>query len=152
MKCEQCSESNLPEAKYCEACGHELGTEPENDSPSSPIDSGESSETRPGSLRDEIPFLTGAVDQARARIEDWKQKSARKQTEKVREREFREQAAASESKGEGAGLGQRVMTLLVGILAIAAFIYILVRLPRGTSPTAIWTLAWSIAQDVCSEQ
>ncbi|MCA9796704.1 MAG: hypothetical protein KC910_33070, partial [Candidatus Eremiobacteraeota bacterium] len=123
MKCEQCSESNLPEAKYCEACGHELGTEPENDSPSSPIDSGESSETRPGSLRDEIPFLTGAVDQARARIEDWKQKSARKQTEKVREREFREQAAASESKGEGAGLGQRVMTLLVGILAIAAFIY-----------------------------
>ncbi len=151
--CEKCGAENLPDSKFCEVCGHELGTDPEPEAPDQSQDLApeqEEDDTKPGSLRDEIPFLTGAVDQARARLEDWQQKSARRKTEKVRQKEYQQQAA-EEKKESKDGLGSRIMSLLVGILAIAAFIYIVVRLPRGTNPEAIWSFAWETALEVIKE-
>ena len=147
MICEKCGAENLPDTRFCEACGHELGSTPEPseeatvtvDEPEDNDD--ESAPARPGSLRDEIPFLTGAVDQAKARFQGWQQKNARKKTEKVRDKEFSEQRAAQQPESkEQSSMMSRIMAFLVGILALAAFIYLLIRYPRNASPAMAWAL------------
>jgi hypothetical protein len=126
-QCPRCSADNLPEAKYCESCGTDLDA---------PLGSGEptqSLETRPGSLRDAIPFLTGGVDQAKARFDGWKQKKARTDTEKAREKHFEEQARQDErqdERGKRETFGKTVTRVLVGLLALAILIYLIVRNPN----------------------
>ncbi len=126
-QCPRCSAENLPEAKYCESCGTDLDA---------PVGSGESTQSlapRPGSLRDAIPFLTGGVDQAKARFDGWKQKKTRSETEKAREKHFEEQARQEQQVGERnqkETFGKTVTRVLVGLLALALLIYIIVRNPK----------------------
>jgi hypothetical protein len=127
-RCPRCSAENLPEAKYCESCGTDLDA---------PAPSGEPTQSltpRPGSLREAIPFLTGGVDQAKARFDGWKQKKTRSDTEKARERHF-EQERQKEEAASGGGrkkesFGRTVSRILVGLLALAILIYLIVRNPN----------------------
>lgn len=155
MKCEKCGADNLPGTQYCEACGHELGMPSEEAAAALEIDSEVDTETlgdpddrpaKPGSLRDEIPFLTGAVDQAKARFQGWQQKKARQKTEEVRDKEFSSQAREEAAAPEHSSFMSKVMAFLVGILALAAFIYLLIRYPRQTSPAQAWALAQAVAR------
>lgn len=124
-KCGRCGAENLPEAKFCESCGYSMDA--------AEIPSGEPTRQltpRPGSLRDAIPFLTGGVDQAKARFDGWKQKKTRTDTEKLREAHFEEerqkaQAAQGEPKKET--FSQTVTRIVVGLLALALLIYIIMR-------------------------
>lgn len=126
-QCPRCRAENLPEAKYCESCGTDLDA---------PVGSGEPTQSltpRPGSLRDAIPFLTGGVDQAKARFDGWKQKKTRSETEKAREKHFEEQAIQEQSSGERnkkETFGKTVTRVLIGLLALALLIYIIVRNPK----------------------
>lgn len=156
MKCEKCGADNLPGTQYCEACGHELGTPSEaaaaaleiDDEPETePLGNPEDRPAKPGSLRDEIPFLTGAVDQAKARFQGWQQKKARQKTEKVREEEYSGSSSNSEPAApEQSSFMSKVMGFLVGILALALFIYLLIRFPGKSSPAQAWALAESLCR------
>ena len=63
--CENCKGQVLPDATFCEACGHKLGT-PAARKP-------EPGEAKPGSLRSELAFLSGSIDQAKVRIDPRRQ-------------------------------------------------------------------------------
>lgn len=126
-KCPRCSAENLPEAKYCESCGTDL------DAPASSGEPTQSLTPRPGSLREAIPFLTGGVDQAKARFDGWKQKKTRTDTEKARERHFEEQRQQEETSTgarQKETFGRTVGRVLVGLLALAVLIYLIVRHPN----------------------
>lgn len=126
-QCPRCSSDNLPEAKYCESCGTDLDA---------PLSSGEPTQSltpKPGSLREAIPFLTGGVDQAKARFDGWKQKKARTDTEKAREKHFGElerQEERGEERGKRETFGKTVARVLIGLLALAILIYLIVRNPN----------------------
>ena len=125
-KCARCGAENLPEAKFCESCGFSMdavdvaGGEPTRElSP------------RPGSLRDAIPFLTGGVDQAKARFDGWKQKKTRTETQKLREAHFEEQREMEEQQDRPKEtFGRTVTRIVIGLLALALLIYILLRNPN----------------------
>lgn len=127
-KCPRCGADNLPEAKFCESCGYSMDA--------ADMPSGEPTRQlapRPGSLRDAIPFLTGGVDQAKARFDGWKQKKTRSDTEKLREAHFeeeRQKAEAAEGGPQKETFGRTVSRIVVGLLALALLIYILMRNPN----------------------
>lgn len=126
-KCPRCGAENLPEAKFCESCGFSMDA--------ADVHSGEPTRElapRPGSLRDAIPFLTGGVDQAKARFDGWKQKSARTETQRLREEHFEEQREAQErdQAPKKETFGRTVTRIVVGLLALALLIYILLRNPN----------------------
>lgn len=126
-RCPRCGAENLPEAKFCESCGTDLDAEVLSGEPT------QSLTPRPGSLREAIPFLTGGVDHAKARFDGWKQKKTRTDTEKARERHFEEQRQKEESPGEGRkkeSFGRTVTRVVVGLLALALLIYVIVRHPN----------------------
>lgn len=88
---------------------------------------------RPGSLRDAIPFLTGGVDQAKARYDGWKQKKTRTDTQKLRDAHFEEQRQELEERERGPQketFGRTVTRIVVGLLALALLIYLLLRNPN----------------------
>ena len=127
-KCSRCGADNLPEAKFCESCGTSLDEVN--------VKSGEPTQSltpRPGSLRDAIPFLTGGVDQAKARFDGWKQKKTRSDTEKLREEHFeaeREKVQQAQQPAKKESFTGTVTRILVGLLALALLIYMLVRNPN----------------------
>lgn len=89
---------------------------------------------RPGSLRDAIPFLTGGVDQAKARYDGWKQKKTRSDTEKLREAHFEEQRKeleeANQRVSKPESFSQTVSRIVIGLLALALLIWLLMRNPN----------------------
>jgi len=86
---------------------------------------------RPGSLRDAIPFLTGGVDQAKARFDGWKQKKTRSETQKLREAHFEEQRELEEQQDRPKEtFGRTVTRIVIGLLALALLIYIILRNPN----------------------
>lgn len=87
---------------------------------------------RPGSLRDAIPFLTGGVDQAKARFDGWKQKKTRSETERLREAHFDEQRQEMDERQprEKESFSKTVTRVVVGLFALALLIYILLRNPN----------------------
>lgn len=126
-RCPRCEAENLPEAKFCESCGTDLDSEVLSGEPT------QSLTPRPGSLRDAIPFLTGGVDQAKARFDGWKQKKTRTDTEKLRERHFeeqRKQEGAGEERDKKESFGRTLTRIMVGVLALALLIYLIVRNPN----------------------
>ncbi len=127
-RCPRCGSENLPEAKFCENCGTNLDAEVAlSEAPSD--DDG----PRPGSLRDAIPFLTGGVDQAKARFDGWKQKKTRSETEKLREQHFEKERQSATDEDQGAkkeSFQGTVARIMVGLLAIALLIYLLIRHPN----------------------
>jgi len=140
-ECENCKGQVLPDATFCEACGHKLGT------PSPKSVQAETSEARPGSLRSELAFLSGSIDQAKVRLDQWKQKGD--QSKRAAEREAEQKKAeVEEARQERKKRSpfRAVLQFLTGLLALAAFIYLLIRLPRNTSPTLIMQL-WNSIQE-----
>ena len=145
-KCPRCGEENLPEAKFCESCGYSMDA--------AEVQSGDTKKLapRPGSLRDAIPFLTGGVDQAKARYDGWKQKKTRTDTQKLREAHFEEQrkdmeeAAQRESKPES--FSQTVTRVVVGLLALALLIWLLLRNPNLPPGVAMRMVNQLVERDV----
>lgn len=126
-KCFRCEAENLPEAKFCESCGTSLDAEMPSGEPT------QSLAPRPGSLRDAIPFLTGGVDQAKARFDGWKQKKTRDGTEKIREQHFeqeRQQQVAMEESNKKETFSTTVSRVMVGLLALALLIYLIIKHPN----------------------
>lgn len=126
-QCPRCRAENLPEAKYCESCGTDL------DAPVNSSEPTQSLTPRPGSLREAIPFLTGGVDQAKARFDGWKQKKTRTDTEKAREKHFEEQARQEQTSGERGpkeSFGKTVVRVMIGLLALALLIWLIARNPN----------------------
>ena len=126
-KCPRCGAENLPEAKFCESCGFSMDAEMPSGEPTRQL------APRPGSLRDAIPFLTGGVDQAKARYDGWKQKKTRSETERLHEAHLEEQRQQAESAQEGPQketFGRTVSRIVIGLLALALLIYILMRNPN----------------------
>ena len=77
--------------------------------------------------------VTGGVDQAKARFDGWKQKKTRTDTEKARERHFEEQRQQEETSTgarQKETFGRTVGRVLVGLLALAVLIYLIVRHPN----------------------
>lgn len=88
---------------------------------------------RPGSLRDAIPFLTGGVDQAKARFDGWKAQKTRSETERLREQHFEEQRrelAEKDRQPKKETFGKTVTRVVIGLLALALLIYIILRNPN----------------------
>lgn len=141
--CENCQAEVLSDAQYCEACGHKIGTP----SPKAEKEKGPTTErlsATPGSLRSEIPFLSGIGDQAKVRFDNWKNKGeqAKKEAERQQDLKKQEQEAA---RKERSGRGSSILNFLVGLAALCAFVYLLIRLPRkGASPMLVMQLweAW----------
>lgn len=126
-KCFRCGAENLPEAKFCESCGTSLDAEMPSGEPT------QSLAPRPGSLRDAIPFLTGGVDQAKVRFDGWKQKKTRNETERLREEHFekeRQEQVALEESNKKESFSTTVTRVLVGLLALALLIYLLIKHPN----------------------
>jgi hypothetical protein len=127
-ECLQCKASILPDSQYCEACGHKVG-EPAGTKSGS------------GSLRGEVAFLSGAVDQAKVRLEGWRQKGDTARLNAERELAIRkqdEQEQKQESTKKKRGILETLMQTLVGIVALAAFVYLLLRMPRNSSPALVY--------------
>jgi uncharacterized membrane protein YvbJ len=140
QECENCQGQVLPDATFCEACGHKLGT------PSSK-NVVEASETKPGSLRSELAFLSGSIDQAKVRLDQWKQKGD--QSKRAAEREAEQKKIeVEEAKKERKKRSpfRAVIQFLSGLVALAAFVYLLIKLPRNTSPAMIMAL-WNSMQE-----
>lgn len=126
-RCPRCEHENLMEARYCDACGTDL------DSPIGLEEQSSAISPRPGALRDAIPFLTGGVEQAKARFDGWKQKKTRDETDKAREQYFKEER----DKGKDQQQAQKqesfrgtITRVMIGLLALAILIYIIVRNPK----------------------
>lgn len=126
--CPRCDAENLPEAKFCESCGYSMdAAEAESSEPTRKLT------PRPGSLRDAIPFLTGGVDQAKARFDGWKQKKNRSDTQKLRDAHFEEQRKELEEQQNPAQketFGKTVTRIAVGLFALALLIYLILRNPK----------------------
>ncbi|MBT9587173.1 zinc ribbon domain-containing protein [bacterium] len=138
--CENCQGQVLPDATFCEACGHKLGTP----STKKTADSGE---TKPGSLRSELAFLSGSIDQAKVRLDQWKQKGDQSKRAAEREAEQKKSEVEEAKKDRKKRSPFRaVIQFLSGLVALAAFVYLLIKLPRNTSPAMIMHL-WNSMQE-----
>ena len=98
-------------------------------------------------MRAELAFLSGSIDQAKVRIDQWKQKGD--QSKRAAEREAEQQRiekeeAAKERKKRSPF--RAVIQFLTGLAALAAFVYLLIKLPRNASPTLIIQL-WNSIQE-----
>ena len=138
--CENCQGQVLPDATFCEACGHKLGTPSSKKTP-------DSGEAKPGSLRSELAFLSGTIDQAKVRLDQWKQKGdqSKRAAERESEQKKSEVDEAKKERKKRSPL-RAVMQFLTGLAALAAFVYLLIKLPRNTSPTLIMQL-WKSMQE-----
>ena len=144
--CVSCGADILPDSQFCEVCGHKVG-EPAATKASPPEKAG------PGSLRSEIAFLAGAVDQAKVRIENWRHKGDQAKLQAEREANIqridKEQVKKEERKKRGPL--QTLMQVLVGLISLAAFVYLLIKMPRKTSPYAMMFLYKEMLQTIQEE-
>lgn len=126
-ECLQCKANILPDSQYCDACGHKVG-EPVGQKSGS------------GSLRSEVAFLSGAVDQAKARLEGWRQKGDTARLQAEREQAIKKQEQEVEKQEQSKkkrGILETLMQMMVGIVALVAFVYLLLKMPRKASPHAV---------------
>lgn len=141
-ECENCGAKVLPNATFCEACGHKLGTPAPRKGATGELPSTAS----PGSLRSELAFLSGSLDQAKARLDQWKQKGdqSRRTAEIEAEQRKAQEEEQRQQKKKRHPL-RAVFQFLTGLAALAAFVYLIIRLPRNTSPTLMFQL-WNELQ------
>lgn len=140
-ECENCQGQVLTDATFCEACGHKLGTPSTKKAPEPAGD------PKPGSLRSELAFLSGSIDQAKVRLDQWKQKGDQSKRAAEREAEQKKveiEEARKERKKRSPF--RAVLQFLTGLVALAAFVYLLIKLPRNTSPAMIMHL-WKAMQE-----
>lgn len=125
--CSRCQGEVLPDAVYCETCGHRL--EAGVDGGQAP--GGPESTTTHGSLRAEIPLLSGTTRQLRARLEGFKGRSERESQAQRREVEVRRHEQAGQTRSRG----RTMAALLAGVALLALWVWLLVR-GRETPPPA----------------
>ncbi|MEW6282924.1 MAG: zinc ribbon domain-containing protein [Candidatus Eremiobacterota bacterium] len=136
--CPNCQADTITDAQYCEACGYRLASSVVHSSEHGTVESYgvPKPDALPGSLRAEIPFLSGAVKQARARLESWKEQAERDKLEARREKDLQRQEEDSPKKR-----GRRsIWLMLVGVLVLVLWVFIIVRWPPGMNPAAKWQL------------
>lgn len=140
--CVNCGADILPDSQFCEACGHKVG-EP----------AGAKSKAGPGSLRSEVAFLAGAVDQAKVRIDTWRQKGDQAKIQSERQAGIQRQEKQQEKQEARKKRGplQVVTQILVGLMALAAFVFLLLRMPRKTSPYAMMLLYKGVLETIQEE-
>lgn len=142
-ECENCQGQVLTDATFCEACGHKLGTPSTKKTPE-PEAVGEA---KPGSLRAELAFLSGSIDQAKVRLDQWKQKGDQSKRAAEREAEQKKVEVEEARKDRKKRSPFRaVLQFLSGLLALAAFVYLLIKLPRNTPPLMTMQL-WKALQE-----
>jgi hypothetical protein len=82
------------------------------------------------------------VDQAKFRIDNWRQRGDQAKVQADREagiqRQEKEQEKVEQRKKRGPF--QVFLQILVGLAALAAFIFLLIRMPRKSSPYAVMCL------------
>ncbi|HXE73047.1 MAG TPA: zinc ribbon domain-containing protein [Candidatus Nitrosotenuis sp.] len=132
-QCPNCRAEVLSDALFCEACGHRLAEPAQTNG-----DAGQ--RATPGSLRAEIPLLSGAAAQIRARIEGMKERVERERQSSRREEEIRR-------KEESTPKRRSWLTVVIGVLILILWAYLLVRWPRPASPLMIWQLLRRLAGD-----
>ncbi len=121
--CPNCQAKVLQDAIFCEACGWKLD---------SPLPAG-GCEGQPdpaparGSLRAEIPLLSGAVRQVQARLDGMREKFQRDRGNQERGREVQRQEAEEKRHGKA----RTFLGLLAGVALLALWIWLLVRGVRG---------------------
>jgi len=116
--CPNCQAQILQDAIFCEACGWKLD-EPVPESPQ------ERPRTK-GSLRAEIPLLSGAVRQIRARVEGYRERSERKR----RQTQERNQ----EKQDSGQSRSRTFLGILAGLALLILWAWLLIRGIRGQAP------------------
>lgn len=133
--CPNCQAEVITDAQFCEACGYRLAG---GEQGTVEVRNVERPAALPGSLRNEIPFLSGAVRQAKARLESWKEQTERDKREARREEELRQQ---EEEQAARKGSGKRsVWLMLVGLLVLAAWVWLIIRFPPKANPMLKWQL------------
>lgn len=127
----------LPDSTFCEVCGHKLGTPPARSA------AAEGGQAAPGSLRSELAFLAGSLDQAKTRLDQWKQKGEQSKRAAERKQEQR-QTEVEEARQERKKRNpvRAVLQFLTGLAALAAFVYLVIRLPRNT-PFSVVMRLWT---------
>jgi hypothetical protein len=132
-QCESCGAGALSDAQFCEACGHRLGTPSEASKKAAEAVSPGNPEATPGSLRANVAFLSGAVDQAKIRLADnWKQRGEKPSTKIEAERQaVQKREEQEERRASAKGPIARITRFVVGVSALLLFVYLLIRIPRG---------------------
>ncbi len=121
--CPNCQAKVLQDAVFCEACGWKLD---------SPLPAG-GGEGRPGqvpargSLRAEIPLLSGAVRQVQARLEGMRERFQRDRGTQGRDRDARRQQSDAKRHGKA----RTVLGLVAGMALLALWVWLLIRGVRG---------------------
>ncbi len=133
--CPNCQAEVITDAQFCEACGYRLAG---GDQGTVEVHNVERPAALPGSLRNEIPFLSGAVRQAKARLDSWKEQTERDKREARREEDLRKQE--EEAAAKKGGTGRRIGLMLVGILVLAAWVWLIIRFPPKANPMMKWQL------------
>lgn len=137
MRCPECQKDNLAKSKFCSYCGASLEASqiPPEKSLVGPIDpedlaQQEEPEVRPGSLRDQVAFLSGRWDQAKAKVKKWQSSQVREEFEESQQR-FAEETTQGlkDTKNKPISLRTRILSILVGLTALAVFIWILMGQP-----------------------
>ncbi len=117
--CPNCQAQVLQDAVFCEACGWKLDE---------PVPEGPQERPRAkGSLRAEIPLLSGAVRQIRARVEGFRERSERKR----RQTQERNQ----EKQDSGPSRGRTFLGILAGLALLVLWAWLLIRGIRGQAVT-----------------
>lgn len=133
--CPNCQAEVISDAQFCEACGYRLGQAAQQGSVE--VRNVERPAALPGSLRNEIPFLSGAVRQAKARLESWKEQTERDKREARREEDMRKQEEEQAVKKSGK---RSIWLMLVGVMVLAAWVWLIIRFPPKANPLLKWQL------------
>lgn len=116
--CPNCQAQVLQDAIFCEACGWKLD---------SPVPSAAGQAPARGSLRAEIPLLSGAVRQVQARLGGLREKLQRDRGHIERDREAQRQ----ETEDKRQNRGRTFLGLVAGLALLALWVWLLVRGIRG---------------------
>ena len=131
-QCESCGSGALSDAQFCEACGHRLGTPVESKKAHAEPSPVSNVEAKPGSLRADVAFLSGAVDQAKVRLDNWKHRGDKASTKIEADRQAEQKRAEKEErKANAKGPLARIARFVAGVSALLLFVYLLIRLPRS---------------------
>lgn len=116
--CPNCQAQILQDAIFCEACGWKLDEPVPEDPRQKP--------QAKGSLRAEIPLLSGAVRQIRARVEGYRERSERKRRQAQEKNQEQQEPRGSR--------GRTFLGILAGLALLALWAWLLVRGIRGPAP------------------
>ena len=124
--CPSCQAKVLQDSIYCESCGWKLDAPvpPAGAQPPQPS-------AAHGTLRAEIPLLSGAARQLRARLDGLRDKVERSRDSHRRGQEARRQEQEQERQGKG----RAFLGILAGVALLVLWVWLLVRGVKGAPAT-----------------